>query len=330
MKDQSVTEINRRAMATEFAVVLPGQSGQHAESALNALEALDEIESQLSVYRPDSEINKINAMAGTAAVRVSEDVFEILNRAKQIYRITSGAFDITAGPLIECWGFMKRRGRKPTEREIKETLQLVSSESLHLDQNGKTAFLEHPGMKINLGGIGKGFAIDRIANRLDKAGVATYLIHGGKSTVRVKTSPEVEHDWEWRIGIEHPIRPDIRLTEMQIRNGSVATSGSGKQFFHYHGKRLGHVIDPRNGFPSDTMLAITVQTTTATDADAFSTACYVLGLRDLWKTIKPPSAPSGKQKQETWPSRVIVVTESERAGGVTMTSLPADRPTSES
>jgi hypothetical protein len=78
------------------------------------------------------------------------------------------------------------------------------------------------------------------------------------------------------------------------------------------------------------MLAITVQTTTATDADAFSTACYVLGLRDLWKTIKPPSAPSGKQKQETWPSRVIVVTESERAGGVTMTSLPADRPTSES
>jgi len=327
MKDQTVTEITRRAMATEFAVVLPNHSGQHAEDALNALEQLDVIESLLSVYRPDSEINKINEMAGTAPVRISNDVFEILNRAKELHRITEGAFDITAGPLIECWGFMKRRGRKPTEQEVKNAKELVNSEHLNLDQNTSTAFLERPGMKINLGGIGKGFAIDRIAEHLDQAGATTYLIHGGKSTVRAKTSPQVDQDWIWRIGIEHPTRPGIRLTEMQLRNGSVATSGSGKQFFHHRGKRQGHVIDPRTGFPSDKMLSITVETETATDADAFSTACYVLGLRKFRNEIAPASE-TGNQGQPNWPSRVIAVTESDRSGGVTVIALPAEGPPS--
>jgi len=324
MKEQTVTEITRLAMATEFAVVLPDHSGQHAEAALNALDQLDGIESRLSIYRANSEINKINSMAGISPARVSDDVFEILDRAKVLHRITSGAFDITAGPLIECWGFMKRRGRKPTEQELKNAKELVGSDRLNLDPQAKTAFLDRAGMKINLGGIGKGFAIDRIAERLDQAGVKSYLIHGGKSTARVKTSAEMEQSWTWRIGIEHPTRPGLRITEIQMRNGSIATSGSGKQFFHHRGKRQGHVIDPRTGFPSDKMLAITVQTETATDADAFSTACYILGLEEIGKQINPETKTGDKRGQTSWPSRVIALTEGDRAGDVTVIALPPE------
>jgi FAD:protein FMN transferase len=324
MKDQTVTEITRRAMATEFAVVLPDHSGQHAESALIALELLDPIESRLSVYKPESEISKINVMAGNEPVRITEDVFEILSRAKELQRITAGAFDVTAGPLIECWGFMKRRGRKPTEQEVKNARELVRSDYLHLDKQQRTAFLERPGMKINLGGIGKGFAIDRIADSLDRAGVESYLIHGGKSTVRVKTSPQSEQEWSWRIGIEHPTRPGNRLTEIELRNGSVATSGSGKQFFHYRGQRQGHVIDPRTGYPSNQMLSISVQTETATDADAFSTACYVLGLKEYCEQARTSMATVSQCELAVWPHRAIAVVPSDRSGGVTVIELPGD------
>ena len=278
MDDQIVTEITRRAMATEFAIVLPNQSPHAIEAAVDALEMLEKIESKLTIYRPDSEISRINESAGIRPVRVSSDVFNLLTRAVKISELTSGAFDITAGPLVECWGFTKRRGQKPNQQQIDEAKQRVGWHLIEFQTDEKTVFLKLTGMQINLGGIGKGFAIDQMAGHLRDNAVTHFLIHGGKSTILAATGAKCIENEPWKIALEHPLRPGRRLMEIEIQNGAIATSGSGKQFFHYQGKRIGHVIDPRTGGPAGDALSITIQTANATDADAYSTACFVEGV----------------------------------------------------
>ncbi|HBJ36194.1 MAG TPA: FAD:protein FMN transferase [Planctomycetaceae bacterium] len=278
MNDQFVTEITRRAMATEFAIILPGQSPRDTEAAIDALDLLEKIESKLTIYSTDSEISRINQSAGKQPLHVSNDVFQLIAQAISISEQTGGAFDITAGPLIECWGFTKRRGQKPTDQQIETARMCVGWQQVELNHQEKTVFLKLPGMKINLGGIGKGYAIDRLADHLRQNAVNQFLIHGGKSTILAstdKTNPQAE---PWKIAIQHPLRPTRRLTEIEISNGAIGTSGSGKQFFHHKGKRIGHVIDPRTGRPAGDALSLTIQTKNATNADAYSTACFVEGL----------------------------------------------------
>lgn len=314
MSDQIVTEITRRAMATEFAVILPGESPHATEAAVDALDLLEKIESKLTIYRPESEISKINESAGIRPVKVSSDVFELLTQAIKVSEQTNGAFDITAGPLVECWGFTKRRGQKPSEKAIDEAMQRVGWRQIELNPVQKTVLLKLPGMQINLGGIGKGFAIDQMAKHLKRNGTEHFLIHGGKSTI-LASSPSGETEAEpWKIAIEHPLRPGLRLTEIEISDGAIATSGSGKQFFHYKGKRIGHVIDPRNGRPAGDMLSITIQTQNATNADAYSTACFVCGL-ELTAALVRENEQRWKQGIEfDGPNHAIAVTEDEAGG----------------
>ncbi len=317
MNEQIVTEITRRAMATEFAIVLPGQSPRATEAAVDALDMLEAIESKLTIYRPESDISRINQSAGIEPVRVSDDVYDLLIHAVNVSKQTGGAFDITAGPLVECWGFTKRRGQKPTEQQINEAKQRVGWHMIEFQREAKTVFLKRPGMQINLGGIGKGYAIDKMACHLQQNGVTHFLIHGGKSTILVATNnaggPETVDTEPWRIAIEHPHRPGRRLAEIEIRNGAIATSGSGKQFFHYKGQRIGHVIDPRTGRPAGDALSITIQCKNATDADAYSTACFVDGVGATEALVRGNRQRIGLGEDAVGPSYAIAVTES--AGG---------------
>lgn len=310
MNDQIVTEITRRAMATEFAIVLPGQSPRATEAAVDALDMLEAIESQLTIYHPDSEICRINESAGIKPVRVSNSVFDLLVHAVKVSEQTGGAFDITAGPLVECWGFTKRRGQKPTEQQIDEAKQRVGWHLIEFQREGKTVFLKRPGMQINLGGIGKGYAIDKMASHLNENAIADYLIHGGKSTILAVTETENTDAEPWKIAIEHPLRPGRRLMEIEVRNGAIATSGSGKQFFHYKGKRIGHVIDPRTGRPAGNALSITIQCATATDADAYSTACFVDGAGATEALVRRNRLRISLGEDSVGPRYAVAVTES--------------------
>jgi thiamine biosynthesis lipoprotein len=310
MNEQIVTEITRRAMATEFAIVLPGQSPRATEAAVDALDMLEAIESQLTIYRPDSEICRINESAGIAPVRVNDDVYDLLFHAVKVSQQTRGAFDITAGPLVECWGFTKRRGQKPTEQQIDEAKQRVGWHMIEFHPEAKTVFLKRPGMQINLGGIGKGYAIDKMARHLRQNAVTHFLIHGGKSTILAATGKESTNAEPWRIAIEHPLRPGRRLMEIEIHNGAIATSGSGKQFFHYKGKRIGHVIDPRTGRPAGDALSITIQCATATHADAYSTACFVEGANATEALVRGNRRRISLGEDAVGPSYAIAVTES--------------------
>ncbi len=267
-------------MATEFVVMLPGTLGQFAELALTALEQLDRIENLLSVYRPNSDIARLNHAAGQGPVQVADETIEVLARAVELSVLTCGAFDVTAGPLVDAWGFTKRRGQKPSAAAIAAALEIVGYQKLRIDVDAKSVELLQTGMTVNLGAIGKGFALDRIADLLRSGGASDFLVHGGNSSVLAAGDDVPGSDSGWKVAIEHPRIPRQRVGGLVLKNQSLGTSGSGKQFFHHQGKRLGHVIDPRTGWPAGEMLSLTVVCASAVDADALATGLFVMGMED--------------------------------------------------
>ena len=272
-----LTEITHQAMACDFAIYLPETDAESVEAAVTALEQLDEIEARLTIYNPASEVSAINRGASEHSVRVSQDTFELIENAWKWSERTGGAFDITAGPLVEAWGFNSRRGKKPTPEEIEKARNIVGYQHLLLDPDQSSVRFAKPGMSINMGGIGKGDALDRISRALRISGVNNFLVHGGKSSILAYGDQIPGSDHGWPIGLSHPTKPNRRLGTIRLRNQALATSGSGKQFFHHRGRRYGHVIDPRTGYPAGELLSLTVVTPLAADADACSTGFFVAG-----------------------------------------------------
>ncbi|TWU43051.1 Thiamine biosynthesis lipoprotein ApbE precursor [Novipirellula aureliae] len=273
-------EITRKAMGTEFVIMLHADSvadSYATDAAVEAADLVEQIERELTVYSPESEISKINASAFQEPVRPSVPTYRLLKRAVELSQITSGAFDITAAPLVETWGFTRRSGRKPSPEQVQEALSKVGYQSLILnDSDGSVAF-KREGMSINMGAIGKGDALDRMAALLKEKGVADFLIHGGNSSVIASGNQHPESTLGWSVGLAHPTKPQRRLAGLWLKDLALATSGSGKQFFHHHGRRYGHVIDPRTGYPNGDLSSLTIAMPSATDADAIATALFVEG-----------------------------------------------------
>lgn len=279
-----LTQVTRRAMATEFVVMIPAHAVMMVELVVTTLERLDEMESRLTIYQPQSEVSQINERASREAVHVSEPTFRLLERSLQWSERTQGAFDITAGPLVQAWGFTQRRGKKPTTEEIEIARRRVGYKHLKLDGDAQAVRFAQPDMSINLGAIGKGDALDQIANTLREEGLHDFLIHGGNSSILAAGDQMAGSGEGWSVGLAHPTKPKRRLAGLRLRNQALATSGSGKQFFHHRGRRYGHVIDPRTGNPSGDLSALTVLMDSAADADACATGLFVAGsevIRDL-------------------------------------------------
>lgn len=310
-----LVQYTRRAMACLFEVFL--NAGQHegaAEHAVAALDLVDRLEDQLTVYRAHSEISRLNQFAQERAVPVEARLFDLLEKATQLHAETDGAFDITAGPLIQAWGFLRREGRIPDAEALAEALARTGSRHLQLDTARRTLRFAQPGVSINLGAIGKGYALDRCAEYLTLAGVYDYMIHAGSSSVLARGHRQGDrNDAGWTIGIQHPLRADRRLAEFQLRDRAVGTSGAGTQHFYHQGKRYGHIIDPRTGQPADRVLSTTVIAPTGAAADALATAFYVLGLEGASRYC------------ETHPDVTALVTvASQRAGSVDLHALNAE------
>ncbi len=299
-----LTEVTRKAMATEFAILLPPQSLDAVELAVTTLERLDQIEQTLTIYDDGSEVSQINRVAGQRPVTASKTTFQLIERAVQWSRRTHGAFDITAGPLVKAWGFTERSGRKPSADEVKAALAKVGYQHLQLNREHQTIQFELPEMSINLGGIGKGDALDQIADELRRGGLNDFLLHGGNSSVLAAGDQIANSGLGWAIGIAHPTKPKRRLAGVRLRNQALATSGSGKQFFHHRGKRYGHVIDPRTGFPAGDLASLTVITNSAADADACGTGLFVAGTDEIETLSSEPWFPhavlirNGKRQDE--------------------------------
>ena len=271
----------RQAMACQFEVLVnAGQYTQAGEAAVAALDLLDDLESQLTVYRPDSEVMEINRTAAAGPVRVEPRLLGLLQRAVELHEQTDGAFDVTSGPLSRAWGFFRRQGRMPHEASLGEALARVGSRHLKIDPAAGTIAFDTPGLEINLGSIGKGYALDRMAERILDNDVRDFLLHGGSSSILARGSRDTASDDSpgWLVGIGHPLLRDRRLAELRLVDQALGTSGSGVQFFYHRGQRYGHILDPRTGRNATEMLSVTVVAPTAAEADALATSLFVLGL----------------------------------------------------
>lgn len=286
-RETYLLHLGREAMACQFEALLnAGQFANGPEAALAALDRVDELEAQLTVYRDLSEVMHLNKTAFRRPVPVETSLFQLLSRAKQLSAEVGGAFDVTSGPLTKVWGFYRRQGRMPSDAEIAAAVALVGSELLELNPEREEVRFLREGMELNLGACGKGYALDQAAETLLTAGVTDFCLHGGMSSVIARGKRLRGGEDGWKVALRHPLKPDARLAEFVLRDQALGTSGSGTQFFHHGGKRYGHILDPRSGRPAEGTLAATVIAPQAELSDALSTAFYVLGLDAAGEYLK--------------------------------------------
>lgn len=278
---QTIT-LARNAMATRFELVLHGANEAALRAAgEEALAEVDRLENQLSLYRPGSEIFQLNARAAHEPVRVSPEVFALLQHAARLTAETDGAFDITIAPLVRCWGFMHQNGHVPTEAEIAAARAVVGMQQVLFDSTARTIRFAQPGVMLDLGAIGKGYAIECGAELLREAGVTSALFHGGTSTAcAIGHPPDAEH---WQLALPplpraltsgQPVPP---IHTLKLRDESVSVSAIWGRCFSAEGKQFGHVIDPRLGQPITNSVLSAVTLPRATETDALSTALLTLG-----------------------------------------------------
>jgi thiamine biosynthesis lipoprotein len=267
--------LNRRAMACRFEITLPSDDQSDISAANEALSLIDRLEEQMTVFRETSEISHINRNAGISAVEVEAGLFELLLLCEELYQGTDGAFDITTGPLTRCWGFLRREGRIPEPDELEAARSLVGMHNILLDREKMTVRFSHPGIEINLGSIGKGYALDRVNSLMRGRGVRSALVSGGSSSLI--TIGNNGSGADWAVGIRHPILKNTRIARLALSDQAMATSGSAEQYFEKDGKRYGHIIDPRSGVPATGILSVTVIAPSAALADALATAFFIEG-----------------------------------------------------
>jgi thiamine biosynthesis lipoprotein len=277
-EDSLLLHLRRRAMATGFEIVLPFGTPNAVEMGEAAFGLLDTLEEQLTVYRDTSEVSRLNRRAFAAPVRVEGRLFGLLELAARIHEETEGAYDITAGALIKAWGFFRGPRRVPSETERAAALERVGMRWVTRDAQRRMVRYLRQGLEINLGSIGKGYALDRLADVLKKEWrVARGLLHGGTSSVYAIGCP-VDDERGWQVGITHPWDRERRLARVWLRDRALGNSAATHQFLEYNGRKLGHILDPRTGWPAGGIASASVLAPTAAQADALSTAFYVGGV----------------------------------------------------
>jgi thiamine biosynthesis lipoprotein len=268
----------RHAMATRFEFVLQGEDEVHLRAAgEEALAEIERLEDQLSFFRPASEISHVNARAAREPVPVSPGTFRLLREALEVSRLTDGAFDITIAPLMQCWGFMGGAGRPPEAAALAAAREVVGYQHVHLDPARCTVRFDRPGVLIDLGAIGKGFAIETAAEVLREAGVERALIHGGTSTVQAIGAPHGEPAWQVAVESGPAGHAGPSLAEVPLVDEALSVSAIWGKFFRDEERVRGHVLDPRTGFPAGETVLAALTEASAMRTDALSTALLVGG-----------------------------------------------------
>lgn len=269
---------SRRAMACEFALQYHEADSELTEAMLAAFDTIERIETQLTIYREHSEVLDINDRAADVAIEVDARLFSLLQLCQQLFQETSGAFDITSGPLSRVWGFLRRAGQVPGDEELAEALAKVDGSCVLLDADSRTIRFREQGTEINFNSIGKGYALDQAAAELDEAGHTDYLWHGGGSSVLARGKNRCSTKHGWTVGLRDPQRENQRLAEFVLADRALATAGGATQFFEHDGQRYSHILDPRTGKPAYGVFTSTVLAPTAALADGLATAFFVMDI----------------------------------------------------
>ena len=252
---------------------------KEVENEMKRLEAL------MNFYKDSSEIGILNSYGFEKEVKLSRDVFYIIKKAKYFSEISQGAFDISLAPVIELWGVFTKHERVPLEKEIKEKISLVSYNNLILNEGENTVKFSKENMKIDLGGIAKGYAADRATQIYKQNNVNAAFINLGGNVMVFGEKPD---NSDWSVGVQEPFKSRGEIIGVaNITNESVVTSGNYVRYFEDKGLKYHHIIDPRTGYPADSnLMSVTVISQNSMEGDALSTAAFVLGDKEGMQLIK--------------------------------------------
>ncbi|MEE9200968.1 MAG: FAD:protein FMN transferase [Candidatus Brocadiales bacterium] len=238
---------------------------------------MDALDALMSNYKASSELSRLNREAPLGPTDCDPVLLGVIEDSLGYSMLTGGAFDITVGPLVSKWGFYTGEVRVPDAGEIESLLPAVSYENIEIRGRGdaRSIFFKHPDTRIDLGGIGKGFAVDRATGILKRRGITSALVNLGGNIYALGHPPGAA---AWKIGIQHPREKDVLLGYLELTDMAIATSGDYERFFTVDGQRYSHIIDPRTGAPTQgSTVSVTVIAKTATEADALATAVFILG-----------------------------------------------------
>ena len=266
---------SRPLMGTIMRVTVIDAPRDRAEQAVAAaLDEMERLERVLSEWLPESEISRINAAAGKHPVKVGRDTLAVVSAALDVARWSEGAFDPTWAAMRGLYDFRPGRFHVPHASEIRRRIKLVDWRQVEIDEAASTVFLRRAGMALGTGGIAKGYALDRAAAVLRRAGIESYMLYGG-GQVQVGG---LKHGRPWRVGIQHPRRARDFFGCFAVRDVSISTSGDYERYeIDARGRRWHHILDPRKGLPARGAISVTVLAPTGLYADALSTAVFVLG-----------------------------------------------------
>ncbi len=265
------------AMGSTYTMALygtdPARLRVAAEEAAEEVRRLDHL---LSNYIPSSEWSEVNRDAAKSAVRISPESFELLKDCVNYSRASEGAFDITVGPLMKVWGFYKGTGRMPHRAEVRGALSRVGYKNILLDPAHNTVRFAREGVEMDPGGIGKGYAVDRMADVLRKNGIAAGLVSGSGSSIYAIGAPPSEPRG-WKVTIKNPRNTSETIEEVYLKNESMSTSGNYEKFFFAEGKMWSHIMDPRTGYPAEGTLSVSVVAPRTLDSEAWTKPYYING-----------------------------------------------------
>jgi FAD:protein FMN transferase len=282
-------EQSRVAMGCTATVRACGSDASARTSAVGAaLDEIDRVERLMSHYRRDSPLSRVNREAGSGPVAVEPELLDFLAECLRWSRESDGAFDVTVGPLMKAWGFFRDEGRVPGEDELARVREVVGSRHVVLDREAGTVRFDRPGVELDLGGVGKGYAVDRVVELLRRQGVASALVNLGGSSVYGLGTPPGKTAWE--VGIQDPTDPAKTALTVRLRDRALSISGGYARFFEEKGVTYAHILDPRTGRPVQGVLSVAVLSDSATDGDALDNVLFVQGVERVKAFLKGRAA----------------------------------------
>ncbi len=271
-------EFKQPHMGTLFTIVLYAPDGNKAHQACNdAFAKIAALEQMMTDYDPESELMQLCVKPAGKPVRVSDELFDVLQKAQRLAKLSDGAFDETVGPLVRLWRRARRQEKLPPPDMLARAQALVGYRKVKLDPRNQTVTLTMPKMQLDLGGIGKGYAADKAMEVLKSHGITRALIAASGDILVSKPPPGREG---WRVGIGALDKTPNELAQnLLLRDQAISTSGDTAQFVEIDGKRYSHIVDPRTGVGLTERLQVSIVARHATDTDGFATAVSILGVK---------------------------------------------------
>jgi len=266
----------RMSMACEYAIDAYGRDAEALPRILDgAFDEVDRIDRLMSHYKANSPLSRINQEAAQHPVAVPQELFDFIADAMRYQRESGGTFDITVGPLMKAWGFFRGEGRLPSEDELAGARRHVGGTHVTLDPVSRTIAFDEAGVELDLGGIAKGYAVDRVVELLKRREVAAALISAGGSTIYGFGSPPAAA--AWTVTLQDPTDSRNTALTLGLKDRALSVAGGSEKSFEAGGVRYSHIMDPRTGRPAQGVLTVAVLTATGTAGDALDNAFFVLG-----------------------------------------------------